>query len=184
MNKNLPEYILTGLNFDKSRDKSGYEERVGKPDELSAVMGRITMNFQYLEERIDKIIIQNLLEIDEEIGTIITAELSYKNKVNLFASLYYKFYKIKEYNFYKGYENEHFKLLVSALYKCEELRNQILHSSISKNWKTNEIIRTKKTSKSKSGLKIDKQIVDIPYLFDVSDFMGQVEYILEECFLQ
>tara|TARA_R110002050_G_scaffold86167_2_gene183398 strand:- start:780 stop:1331 length:552 start_codon:yes stop_codon:yes gene_type:complete len=183
MKEPLPDYIIRGLNFDKSRDESTYEERVGKPDELSAVMGRITMKFQSLENAIDKIIIERLLEIDEEIGTIITAELSYKNKVNLFASLYYKFNKTKAYNFLKGYENEHFKLLLRALYKSEDLRNQILHSNIWNNWKTNEIVRTKKTSKSKSGLKIVNQVVDIPYLFDVSDFMGQVEYNLEECFL-
>lgn len=180
----LPEDILIMLDFDKSRDESSYEERVGEPDELSAVMGRITMNFQYLEDRIDKIIIENLLEIDDEIGTIITAELSYKNKVNLFASLYYKLSKNKNFNFVKGLESEHFKQLLKALFKCEELRNQILHSNISRNWKTNEITQTKITSKSKNGLKISKQTLSIPYLFDVSDFMNLIEYSLRECFIE
>ncbi|NIJ46650.1 hypothetical protein FHR24_003145 [Wenyingzhuangia heitensis] len=180
--KKIPEDLLIMLDFDKSRDKSSYEERVGLPDELSAVMGRITMNFQYLEDCIDHIITEIFLGLDSEIGIIITAELSFKNKVNLFASLYYKLSSKRKFNLTEDLELEHFKYLVKALFKCEELRNQILHSNISMNWKTNQIERIKKTSKAKSGLKIIKETLNIPYLFDVSDFMNQIVVELEQSF--
>lgn len=43
----LQEYIDSVFSFEKNQSTAGFEERVGPPDELSAVIGRITMNFQY-----------------------------------------------------------------------------------------------------------------------------------------
>nr|WP_298996624.1 hypothetical protein [uncultured Allomuricauda sp.] len=180
--KNPIDEIEHFLSFDNTRDSSSYEERVGTPDELSAVMGRITMNFQYLENRIEKIITEQFLDLEKDIGMILTAELSFKNKVNLFASLFYKINTPRRFNLVKDYELEHFKLLIKAVYRCEELRNTILHSNISKNWKSKEIIRTKTTAKSKKGLSVVNEVVDIPYLFDVSDYMNQVEFNLRDSF--
>ena len=40
------EHLEKELVFENSRDDSSYYERVGEPDELSAVIGRITIGFQ------------------------------------------------------------------------------------------------------------------------------------------
>lgn len=180
----LPELVIQILSFELTRDETGYLERVGEPDELSAVMGRITMKFQYLENRIEEIIITKLLKLDQDVGMIITAELSFKNKVNLLASLSHKLSVSRRFNFTPGMEEEHLKQLIKSLFRCEELRNSMIHSTIENNYHTNQITRTKITSKAKHGLRIVKQNVDIPYLFDVSDYMSQIELQMRECFFK
>lgn len=181
--KTLPENIQPIFDFEKSQDSAGYEERVGPPTELPATIGRITMNFQYLEDRLSEKIIE-MTGLNLEIGEIVTCELSFKNKVNLFSSLLHKLKETHYFNFYPGYEEIHMKELIKALFKCEELRNQILHSSIVENYRTKQIIRTKTTSKAKKGLKKINQEVDIPYLFNVADYIGGIEYELREFFIE
>ncbi|MDX8338690.1 hypothetical protein SLH46_05820 [Draconibacterium sp. IB214405] len=179
----LQEYIDRVFSFEKNQDPTNYEERVGPPEALPAVIGRISMNFQSLEDELSIRIIQ-LLNIDKEIGEIITAELSFKNKVNLFASLYYKLKARFEFTIMvRNYEDEYFKELIKALNRCEEFRNQILHSSIIKDWSTKQIFRTKTTAKAKKGLNKINQQVDIPYLFNVADYIIGMLMELENFFI-
>lgn len=141
----------TLFDFEKNQDTAGYQERIGVPKELPAAIGIISMSFQELENNISKRIIE-MIDLRLEIGEIITAELSYKNKVNLFSSLYYERKEKYHFNSLPNYEKEYFNELLKALHKCEEMRNQILHSGIIEKWKTKEIIKTKTTAKAKKGL--------------------------------
>lgn len=176
------EYIARELNFEKNQDLTSYVDRVGPPEELPAVIGRISMNFQELEDELSNRIIQ-MLYIEREIGEAITAELSYKNKVNLFASIYYRHKGTCEFSYpVENFKEEYFKELLKALNKCEELRNQILHSSIIKDWSTKEIIRKKTTAKSKKGLVKSNEKVDIPYLFNIADFIIGILMEIESFF--
>lgn len=181
--KTLPEHIQPIFDFEKGQDPAGYEERVGPPTELPATIGRITMNFQYLEDILSEKIVQ-MTGLDSEIGEILTCELSFKNKVNLFSSLLHKLKETHSFNFYPGYEEIHKKELIKALFKCEELRNQILHSSMVENYRTKQIVRTKTTSKAKRGLTKIHQEVDIPYLFNVADYIGGIEFELDQFFIE
>ena len=178
----LEEYIATVFNFERNQDPSGYEERVGPPEELPAVIGRISMNFQALEDELSNRIIQ-MTGLDKEIGEVITAELSFKNKVNLFASLYYKLKDEYHFNSIPKYEDGFFKELLKALNKSEEFRNQILHSNVIKDWKTNQIIRRKTTAKAKKGLTKVNQQVDIPYLFNIADYIISMMMEVEQFFI-
>jgi hypothetical protein len=178
----LEAYIESVFNFEKNQDPTDYEGRVGPPEALPAVIGRISMNFQSLEDELSNRIIQ-MLNIDQEIGEIITAELSYNNKVNLFASLYYKMKDIFHFSSISGYEDGYFKELLKALNRCEEFRNQILHSSIIKDWRTKQIVRKKTTAKARKGLSKINQQVDIPYLFNIADYIVGILMELENFFI-
>jgi len=179
----LGKYIETVFNFEKNQDPAGYEERVGSPEELPAVIGLISLNFQDLENELSKRIIQ-MLELEHDIGEIITAELSFKNLINLFSSLYHRLKDKYHFNSLPNYEKGYFKELLKALYKCEELRNQILHSTIIRNWKTKEIVRRKTTSKAKVGLKKTESEIDIPYLFNVSDYIISMTMEVDQFFIE
>ncbi len=161
-------------------DTSTYEERIGKPEELPAVIGLISMKFSYLEDALSNTIIK-MLQLDDDRGHIITAELSFKVKVNVFASLYQKLKDNFFFNTFPGFGDEYIKELVIALNKCEEMRNQVLHSSFTQNYldKT-KIIRTKVTAKQKSGLRKTEEETNIIKLFNIADFIGQIEFHLDE----
>lgn len=165
----------------ESNDIATYEERVGAPDEFHAVIGRISINFSVLEETLSKCIIKILGHTDD-IGNILTSELSFRNKTALFCSLYLKLRDKYEFNEFKNFELEHFKLLVKALNKAEDLRNQVIHSSFGTGLSNGnkKIIRTKITSKQKTGLKIINEETDVIKLFNIADYIIYVAYCIDE----
>ena len=159
-------------------DKSTFEERVGSPDELSSVIGRITMNFSALEDTLSECIIK-VIGQSNAVGQIITAELSFKNKINLFSSLYFEQKDKVEFNAFPGLQTKHFKEIIKALNKCEILRNQVIHSKFSHKVKE-KIIRTKVTAKQKIGLNVINEETDVIKLFNIADFIVSVGYALDE----
>src|SRR5687767_7228686 len=80
MTKWYEEFKATGHKF---------VERVGRPDGVTSAVGRIAMNFSDLEDQLT-IGIRVLLGVDEVTGEIVSAELSFRNKVNMFSSLFRK----------------------------------------------------------------------------------------------
>lgn len=96
--------ILDFENFN-SLAKEGYQERLGEPDHLSSTIGLISIAFQNLEEEISKGI-SKMLTVSEEMGDIITSELAYKNKLNLFASLIHKLKQTYSFNTIPNYEDD------------------------------------------------------------------------------
>jgi hypothetical protein len=72
--------------FSGTTETASYRERVGDPEELPAVIGLISMNFSALEEILSETIIK-MLQLENRIGKVITSEMAFKAKVNLFASL-------------------------------------------------------------------------------------------------
>ncbi len=162
-------------------DKSTFEERVGLPDELSSVIGRITMNFSALEDTLSECIIK-VIGQSNAVGQIITAELSFKNKINLFSSLYFELKDRVEFNAFPGLELEHFKEIIKALNKCEILRNEVIHSTFSNITRKvkDKVIRKKVSAKQKIGLKVINEETDVIKLFNIADFIVVVAYGLDE----
>ena len=134
-----------------------FEERIGAPEQFDASLGKIIEGFSFLERTLSNVIIL-LLGVTNEIGDIITAELSYKNKLNLLSSLFQ--YKLTEYKKAHSDVETQFKELLSLCNKAEGLRNQIIHS----NYVANQF-RVKITAKAKKGTiaKIRKMTVLILY---------------------
>ena len=104
--------------------------------------------------------------------------------MNLFSSLFHLLKNKRKFNYGKFDKDEFFKELKKAIFRCQELRNQVIHSSFLKNYKTKfKIIRHKITAKSKYGLKEDIKEIDIPYLFDISDYIINISEQIEQFFL-
>lgn len=169
--------------FDFNRSDSSYEQRVGKPDELSSVIGLILIGFQRLEDMLSAFIIE-MLDVDIPMGKIVVSELSFTNKVNLFSSLFHLLKNERHFNYGSFDKDEYLKELVKAILKCQVFRNQVVHSSFLKNFKTqSKIVKHKMTSKSKRGLVELHSEVDIPLLFDIYDYLISISVEVEEFFI-
>jgi hypothetical protein len=162
------------FEFTKS-DKSFTEHEV-ESDEFFTAMGMVAVAFSELEDSLSEVII-SLLNPQPDIGRIVVAELSFRAKVNLFASLvrYMKGSRSFAVPNHLSFE-EVLNDLCSNVFKAEELRNTIMHSS----WKGLEeynaqnVIRSKTTAKSKYGFRVTKEDIDPGYLMDIVDFMKSV----------
>src|SRR5680860_508506 len=170
------------FSFEQTRDSSTYIERIGEPIEFHAVIGLISLKFQILEDNITSKLIE-MIGLSKEIGMILTAELSFKNKAHLFSSLCNHLKDSHRFNYLRGYEDVEISSFVKAFFKCEEMRNKILHSSIKVDYMSKKILRKKITAKARQGLKTVEEVVDISYLMDVADFCGQIDYALDEFFI-
>lgn len=89
-------------------------------EESERAIGRICMAFQRLEELVSNEI-GRLISDDGQLGTVITAELSFRNRVGLLCSLYLYRLQLTE-------RPEALKTLLAKLQRAEERRNTILHS--------------------------------------------------------
>jgi hypothetical protein len=112
-------------------------------DESEKAIGRICMAFQQLEELVS-CLIGRLTSDDNQLGRIITAQLSFRNKVALLCSLYLYRAAVPE-------PPEAFKTLLARLRRAEERRNTMLHSYWVKSPVCGMLIRFKYTAKSAKG---------------------------------
>lgn len=182
------EYKKNILDFDSfnSAAKQGYEERLGDPDELSSIIGLISIAFNDLEEKVSEGI-RTLLNVDEEIGAIMTSELSYKLKVNMFSSLIQKLRTKYYFNRMEGegFKEEYLPAFIKALLQCEELRNKVLHSVFLSDQLRgeNNFIRKKITSKAKRGLIIIKEKTEISHLLNIYDFTVSMQMEIDDFFI-
>ena len=158
--------------------KMEYLERLGEPDELSSCIGLIAISFQELDDAMSKCI-WKILHFAEDLGNILTAELSFKNKVNLLASLIYRFKNERKLNLFPEHEHEYIVELIKSIFKCEELRNKVMHSTFLISRINKKNIRQKKTSRAKKGLIIINEEVNIHNLLNIYDFFVSMKMELE-----
>jgi hypothetical protein len=112
-------------------------------EDSERAIGRICMAFQELEELVS-CLINLLISDDHQLGTIITAELSFRNKLGLLYSLYL-------YRTAAPQSTQALKKLLAKLHRAEERRNTILHSYWVKSPACGMLIRYKYTAKSAKG---------------------------------
>jgi ribosomal protein L35 len=171
--KEFEDYKKEIFDFEyfNSKAKEGFDERLGEPEELEAAIGLISVSFSDLEDEISKAITR-MLNISKELGDIITCELSYKIKVHIFSSLIQHLKESYHFNAVPGHEDEYYKELVKALFKCEELRNRIMHSSYIKDFQNGKRhIRRKKTAKAKRGLIETTEMFQTYHLLNIYDYI-------------
>jgi hypothetical protein len=118
-----------------------YNQRAREASERA--IGRICMASQQLEEVVS-CLISLLIGDDAQLGTIVTAELSFRNKLGLLCSLY--LYRAGTPKIPKG-----FKTLLGNLNRAAERRNTIIHSSWIKAPVCGMLTRYKHTAKSGKG---------------------------------
>lgn len=112
-------------------------------EESERAIGRICLAFQELEELVS-CLTGLLVSEDNQLGTIITAELSFRNKLGLLYSLYLYRAETSE-------PPEVLKKLLARLHRAEERRNTILHSYWVKSPVCGMLTRYKYTAKSAKG---------------------------------
>jgi hypothetical protein len=149
-----------------------FAERIGEPDEFDAGMGRIALGFSDLEDMIRNVIVL-LLACDAKVGSIVAAELSFRQKIDLMASLFrHRLPTFVPMQQQQDVEAE-FDEIVHMCRRAEELRNSYLHSSYSARG------RVKITAKARQGLQVNIEPVGSSILLDVADFMAHVANIVE-----
>lgn len=119
-------------------------------------IGRVSVNFSNLELLVSAFI-SKLASDDPKIGAIIASEMSFRNLLNAFSSLYQ--YKIKDVNLVNKL-NEIIKLLGNA----EEKRNQLIHSTYASPHGEDKMVRIKITAKQNKGLKFTHEPINIELL--------------------
>ena len=133
-NRDLRQYPLPG--------STPWINKAAREDSERAI-GRLCMAFQELEELVS-CLIGLLISDDNQLGTILTAELSFRNKLGLLYSLYL-------YRAAVSIPPETFKALLGKLHRAEERRNTILHSNWIKAPGCGMLTRHKYTAKSGKG---------------------------------
>ena len=177
---------LFDFEYFNSLAKQGYQERLGQPSELEASIGLISIAFNELEEKVSEGIFR-LLGASERVGKIVTCELSFKLKLNLFASLITELKDTHYFNrligegFNDGYQRE----FIKALNKCEELRNKVMHSVFIKSYegKQVETYRKKTTARAKHGLFETKESFEIYQLLNIYDFIVSMKMEIDDFFI-
>lgn len=143
---------------------NSFGERVGQPDEFDAAMGRIALGFSYLEDTTRNVIVL-LSGAHPEIGHIMVAELSFRQKLDVLGSMVrqrvHSSFAASNDPGGEDYVDE----LLSLCHRAEELRNAYLHSS----YEGGE--RAKLSAKARHGLRIQREHVDSGLLLDVADYI-------------
>ncbi|MBI3714794.1 MAG: hypothetical protein HY255_02235 [Betaproteobacteria bacterium] len=155
-----------------------YEERT-TPEAFTSALGEMAVSFSKLEDELSGAI-AILLSSPYGIGQVVTAELSFRNKVHLMASLVKQLSGKRPFNFSADDLVEGVNELAANCFRAEELRNQLLHSSFVYDRTLRSMFRKKITAKSSAGLRSIQQEVNAAYILDVSDFIIMVAQDVEE----
>ncbi|MBC8489357.1 MAG: hypothetical protein H8D45_25320 [Bacteroidetes bacterium] len=138
------------------------------PNKHLMVIGRITVNFALLESSISMGIWKLIgAGQEQDFGKIITSELSFKNLVALFSSLFN--YLVKDQS-----SIDQLKNLIKDAMEAEKKRNIITHSLYVGDKKKSEVIRIKTTAKIHKGLKYQLESLTVNELNEIADFIAEV----------
>jgi len=173
------------LKYFEEFQPSGYtfRERIGEPNAFDAGIGNIAIWFSELEEIVSKTLLQ-LLVLIPPYGRIVTSELSFKNKVDMMASLVRQRLPSTRFNVGDDPPVEVLDELVKILFQAEELHNRIMHSSwVVTRLKGDRWTRVKLTAKASHGLSEQSEEMGPDELLDIADFIVNVGQNVEEFFL-
>ena len=145
--------------------------------------GRIVIWFADLEHQVTNAI-HKLLAHDDRNGSIITSEMSFKNRIHAMASLIREQDGVRRFNTGQESTEDVLSVVVVRCFEAEELRNQVMHSF----WdgpflRDARATRRKITAKASRGLRISEEIVDAGYLLDIADFICGAAMLVEELML-
>ena len=155
-----------------------YDERTGPATSQEAAIGAVTIQFADLEDTVAGAISQ-LLGREPSVGVIVTAEMSFRNKVNLMSSLARHEIGTGAWKPAWSEAADALPELSSICFKAEELRNGVVHTS----WEHSRgaARRIKRTAKAK-GLRAQILPGDAGALLDVADYISYVVLMVENFF--
>jgi len=152
-----------------------FAEHDVNPDEFFTAIGMVAVAFSELEDCLSNAIV-SLLNSQTGAGRIVVAEMSFRAKVNLFASLVRHTKDDRSFAIPDVPLAEVLKDLCANVFKAEELRNTVMHSYWSglEEYDPEKVVRSKATAKSKHGFLITQEDVKPGYLMDIVEFMETV----------
>lgn len=131
-------------------------------------LGRISVNFQILEASIT-FFIWNLIGSDQNIGKIITSQVSFSKNCNLLSSLFR--YRVQDTIKIKELNN-----ILKRVGEAEQRRNTIIHSI----WTINDEdpkakpLRIKITSNRKAGLNMQTEDIEAEELNKIANLFSEL----------
>ncbi len=155
---------------DFNRSGESFAERVGAPREFDAAVGKVAMAFAHLEDVARNLIIL-LSRVDDTCGSILTAELGFRQKLDILGSLLRSNLEPRGQSASEAGAQVGELLVLCS--RCNDLRNTYLHSSYGPN------LRVKTSAKAGRGLRRTVEPVDAALLLDVSDFIAHMAHELE-----
>jgi hypothetical protein len=138
-------------------------------DPVTAI-GEVAIYFGHLEG-IVVTAIACLLGKGDRIGYAVCSELSFRQRVHIFASL------VRELS-PTGTDFERLEELCSVLFRAEELRNQVLHSSWGPAEPANSFVRSKVTAKAKKGVHIATETLHVWQIMEITSWCS---YAIVSC---
>lgn len=142
------------------------------PTNLAEALGAVILNFNDLDNQL-AVSIGYLLQKGDRIGQIVTAELSFKNKLNLLASLFRECAP-------KSEEFDRLGEIVTLCFTVEKLRNQIIHSSWKQDPSSSVTFRSKYTARHKVGLREQREDLTPAQVGEIAVHSGYVIFLLDE----
>lgn len=142
-------------------------------NEILVEIGKITVVFGLIEDSLSEII-GRIITVGgriRELGTIVTAELSFKQKISVLTSLLH---------LALDKDNEaikQFDRIKPLLFDAEQKRNVVVHSVWAKDEESADphgVLRIKSTAKSRHGLRTDYISMSLDDLRQTTDSLGNV----------
>lgn len=165
--------------------RSGYslEERIGDPLPFDAAVGLVALGFSDLEDTLSRAL-GRLLGIGWPETAAVTAEMSFRNKVHVFASLTRLQFGIATFNPGNVDPEQYLRELVAGCFKTEEMRNAVMHSSWAYDGSAGAQTRrrTKTTAKASRGVHIHAEVLSAGDVMDVYDYALYVATVIDEFF--
>ena len=140
--------------------------------QLLAPLGEVAANFSMLDNTLSFqiwLLLFGNSSKEQRTGQIVTAELSFKNKVALFSSLF-------QYRFPDEEPFERLKAIRKKLRVASEKRNQLLHSVWAASGHKDSSTRTKTTAKEKTGINFEFEKMNVKDINKVADFIAELAY--------
>jgi len=151
------------------------KERKEKADIDPALLepiGLVTVNFAMLEESLS-LCIWKLIGAEGRVGQIVTAQLSFRQLVDLFCSLYR--FRVRDAKLLAEFER-----IRKSLHKAEERRNKIIHSQWSAADELGASRRFKAVARAKRGLQYQVEKTTATDVHSLADFLARLTYEIME----
>ena len=145
------------------------------PSDLSTVLsaiGEIVMWFEDLDEQLSTAI-GFLLRGEDEVGRIITAELSFRAKVNLFGALF-------RHDRPNSERLDYLRELCGACLQIEQKRNQVVHSKWRNQLDGLGMTRVKLTARGKHGLRRQTETLTPTAVTAIAEHCGYLAHSVDE----
>lgn len=160
-----------------------FASRIGDPKETNDAIGQVIINFSKLEEVMSERIMC-MLDLNDNTGHIICAELSFKQKLHIFSSLVQELESECHFNLGPHPLKEVLKELINVCKQAEDMRNTIVHSSwIYSREKQDWAQRKKVSAKLKRGLAIAVEPMDSGKILDIADYICYAWMMVDEFFI-